>query len=122
MGLISRVSSRTYRIFLKKNKNSHFTKMFLSALRRQMYRNSQQIESLQRIPVPGRAPRTQGLKWSEMLLLIGFFWTAGSFIPYNIIAHTRNTFKEARISEWYQTQKGCPIKDKAYKQWEEPEE
>merc|ERR1712151_528941 len=118
MGLISRVSSRTYR----RNKVRSKPKMFLSALRRQFYRNSQQIESLQRIPVPGRAPRTEGLKWSEMLLMIGFFWTAGSFIPYNIIAHTRNTFKEARISEWYQTQKGCPIKDKAYKQWEEPEE
>merc|ERR1711912_49287 len=84
--------------------------MFLSALRRQMYRNSQQIESLQRIPVPGRAPRTEGLKWSEMLLLNGFFWTAGSFIPYNIIAHTRNTFKEARISEWYQTQRVAQLR------------
>merc|ERR1712051_512991 len=115
MGLISRVSSRTYRFIYQSN-------MFSSVLRRQFYRGFNQIESGQRIPIPGRAPRKEGLKWSEMIMLMGIMWTAGSFIPYNIIAHTRNTFKEARISEWYQMQKGCPIKDKAYKRWEEPEE
>merc|ERR1711920_144528 len=119
MGLISRVSSRTYR------RTQYFfflPTMFTSAFRRQLYRGMNQIENATRIPIPGRAPRKEGLKWSEMLLLMGIMWTAGSFIPYQIIGHTRNTFKEARVSEWYQMQKGCPIKDKAYKQWEEPEE
>merc|ERR1711879_582823 len=93
--------------------------MFTSVIRRQLYRTFNQIENAKRIPIPGRAPRTVGLKWSEYIMLVGIMWTAGSFIPYQIIAHTRNTFKEARVSEWYQTQTGCPIKDKAYKQWED---
>merc|ERR1712062_419710 len=101
---------------------SFISNMFTSVFRRQLYRTFNQIESAQRIPVPGRAPRKEGLKWSEMLLVMGIMWTAGSCIPYQIIAHTRNKFKEARISEWYHMHKGCPIKDKAYKQWEEPEE
>ena len=103
-----------------------FAKITSQALRAQISRRGQFFsglgakESLTRIPInAATANGASGITWARALTILAFLETCHQFFPFMISRHTRVTYKEARISEWYQVQYGDAIKKKDYKKWEE---
>merc|ERR1712228_887517 len=62
----------------------------------------------------GYTPPMSGAGWKDFFTVGITMYVIGQIIPFSMITHIRTTFKEARISEWYMEQYGCPIRKRTY--------
>jgi len=87
--------------------------------RTQFYSTLGYWEQFRRIPTSVAPVADPSIKWSKLFLTIICLNLCHQFAPFSVIRHTRVTYKEARVSEWYHCQYGDPIKLQNYKKWEE---
>merc|ERR1712045_817732 len=114
MGLISRVSSRTYRE--SKRTPKMFSKALQTSLRgmRTMGRGRERPQTRLHNPMfpKGHLPNS----WRFAVWASFYFGTVG--ITHFIHSGTQGKYRDIRNTEMYAVEKGCPIKE-GYKNWEE---